>query len=69
MTDSPPSDRPDREFGRRTSPGLMSAAEFLRLWNSPSRPRLTPEEARDFAMDLEAIRRDAGSVPTPGIDD
>lgn len=41
----------------------MSADDFLRLWNSPDRPRLTPEEADDFAKDLEVIRREAGMIP------
>lgn len=38
----------------RPLPRLMPAAEFLQLWKS--RPRLTPDEAAEFAKDIAAAR-------------
>jgi hypothetical protein len=69
MTDAYDPAHPARDLKTHaTAARLLSGRDFLRLWNSPDRPRLTREEAADFAEDLEVIRREAGVIPGGDID-
>ena len=37
---------------------FKTGAQILKLWNDPSRPRLTPKEATAFETDLKTARQE-----------